>query len=181
MSKKQGEEKQEKEEQGKGIAIKIVVAFIFITLIAVATFFTYAMFFNREIFQDVTVEIGTSIPDKTAFLVEEEYVNEAELLTDLSNIDINKIGDYEVELSYKDKVDTVMLHLVDTTKPEVVFQDVFKNIDYEINPEDFVKEMTDLSEMTVELEDIPDISEYGEYKVNVLVKDSSRKYNLWRM
>lgn len=92
------------------------------------------------LFQDVTIEIGTNMPEKKFFLIDEKYSEETELITDLSTIDINKVGDYEVELAYKGRKQNVQLHLVDTTKPEVVFQDVFKNIDYEINPQDFVKD-----------------------------------------
>lgn len=169
---KEKAEKHKTEKKSKGIAIKLVVIFILLLLIGVGAYFVYITFFNTK-FQDVTVEIGTNIPEKNNFLIDEKYAEEAELITDLSTIDINKVGDYDVELSYKGRNQTVQLHLVDTTKPEAVFQDVFKNVDYEINPEDFVKEMSDLSELTVELENTPDISEYGEYKVNVLVRDSS--------
>ena len=59
----------------------------------------------------------------------------------------------------------------DTTPPAVEFQDLFKYLDYEINPNDFIVNKSDLSEMTVELGETYEITEFGTYKVNVIVKD----------
>lgn len=72
---------------------------------------------------------------------------------------------------YKQKERTVKLSLVDTTAPQVKFQNVTKYIGYEINAEDFIIEKTDLSEMYVEVLNIPEITEFGNYPVTVVVKD----------
>lgn len=158
-----------KKKSNKPAIIILAVAIIYL-IISVSLMIL--MVFGKK-FKDISVEIGTNLPDKSQFVVKEKYVENAEIITDLSNIDINKVGSYEVQLAHKGTVQRVMLHLVDTTKPEVTFKDVFKNVDYEINPKDFVEKMSDLSELTVELESIPDISEYGEYPVKVIVRDES--------
>lgn len=72
---------------------------------------------------------------------------------------------------YKQKEKTVKLSLVDTTAPQVKFQNVTKYIGYEINGEDFIIEKTDLSEMHVEVLNVPEITEFGNYPVTVVVKD----------
>lgn len=72
---------------------------------------------------------------------------------------------------YKQKERTVKLSLVDTTAPQVKFQDITKYIGYEINGEDFVVEKKDLSPMYVEVANIPEITEFGNYPVTVIVKD----------
>lgn len=72
---------------------------------------------------------------------------------------------------YKKKERTVKLHLVDTTPPQVKFQDITRYIGYEINGEDFIIEKSDLSQMYVELANIPEIVEFGNYPVTVIVKD----------
>ena len=64
-----------------------------------------------------------------------------------------------------------MLYMQDTTPPAVEFQDLFKYLDYEINPNDFIINKSDLSEMTVELGETYEITEFGTNKVNVIVKD----------
>ncbi len=72
---------------------------------------------------------------------------------------------------YKQKQRTVKLHLVDTTAPQVKFQDITRYIGYEINGEDFIIEKSDLSQMNVEVANIPEITEFGNYTVTVMVKD----------
>lgn len=72
---------------------------------------------------------------------------------------------------YKQKEKTVKLSLVDTTAPQVKFQNVTKYIGYEINGEDFIIEKTDLSGMHVEVLNVPEITEFGNYPVIVVVKD----------
>lgn len=72
---------------------------------------------------------------------------------------------------YKQKEKTVKLHLVDTTPPQVKFKDITRYIGYEINGEDFIIEKSDLSPMNVEVTNIPEITELGNYTVTVIVKD----------
>lgn len=72
---------------------------------------------------------------------------------------------------YKQKERTVKLSLVDTTAPQVKFQDITKYIGYEINGEDFIVEKKDLSPMYVEVANIPEITEFGNYPVTIIVKD----------
>ena len=55
---------------------------------------------------------------------------------------------------YKQKEITVKLHLVDTTAPQVKFQDITRYIGYEIKGEDFIVEKSDLSQMNVEVANI---------------------------
>lgn len=132
------------------------------------------VFLNEPKFKNLTIEIGTTLPQKKDFINSKRIIeNDVQILTDMSNIDINKVGCYDIEILYKDKKKIVKINLVDTTKPEVTFQDVFKNINYEINPNDFIKEMKDMSELTVKAENIPEINKYGEYPITIIVEDAS--------
>ena len=107
------------------------------------------------------------------FLVSQMYKNKAEFVTDISQIDLNTVGEKEIVISYNGKEQTVKLNIVDTTPPKVTFQDLKKYTDYEINAEDFIIEKTDLSEMTVTVLEKPeDISNYGDYKIKISVKDA---------
>ena len=132
------------------------------------------VFLNEPKFKNLTIEIGTTLPQKKDFINSKRIIeNDVQILTDMSNIDINKVGCYDIEILYKNKKKIVKMNLVDTTKPEVTFQDVFKNINYEINPNDFIKEMKDMSELTVKAENIPEINKYGEYPITIIVEDAS--------
>jgi len=124
-------------------------------------------------FQDATIEIGTreeiTVKD---FLKNEKYIEESEIVTDWKEIDFAKVGEHDITLRYQEKEETVHLDLVDTTPPEVTFQDIVRYKDYEINAEDFIVEKSDLSEMTVEVVNPPEITEFKNYPVMVVVKDA---------
>lgn len=125
-------------------------------------------------FQDTTIEIGTrkEISAKD-FLKNEKYIEESEIVTDWKEIDLAKVGQYDITLRYQEKEETVQLNLVDTIPPEVTFQDIVRYKDYEINAEDFIVEKSDLSEMTVEVVNAPEITGFANYPVTVVVKDAS--------
>lgn len=125
-------------------------------------------------FQDTTIEIGTrkEISAKD-FLKNEKYIEESEIVTDWKEIDLAKVGQYDITLRHQEKEETVQLNLVDTTPPEVTFQDIVRYKDYEINAEDFIVEKSDLSEMTVEVVNAPEITGFANYPVTVVVKDAS--------
>ena len=122
-------------------------------------------------FKDVTLELGIEELKVQDFVTDESFAKDAKFLTDISTIDLKQIGTYEIELQYKDEKQKVKLTISDTTAPTVEFQDLEKYIDYQINPEDFIKSKSDLSEMTVSLASPVQISDYGTYDVTVNVKD----------
>lgn len=72
---------------------------------------------------------------------------------------------------YKQKQITVKLYLVDTTAPQVKFQDITRYIGYEIQAQDFIVEKSDLSPMYLEVVNTPQITEFGNYPVTIVVKD----------
>lgn len=125
-------------------------------------------------FQDATMEIGTreEISAKD-FLKNEKYMEESEIVTDWKEIDFAKVGEHEITLRHQEKEEKVHLNLVDTTPPEVTFQDIVRYKDYEINAEDFIVEKSDLSEMTVEVVNPPEITGFANYPVTICVKDAS--------
>ena len=159
----------DKSHNNKKIKKIICVTIIAIILIAVGIF-VYLMF--RPKFKDAKIELGTKEINIDMFLVNSMYKNNAEIVTDISQVDLNKVGEQEIVLSYNGKEQTVVLSIVDTTPPKVTFQDLKKYTDYEINAEDFIVEKTDLSEMIVTILEKPeDISNYGDYKIKISVKD----------
>lgn len=72
---------------------------------------------------------------------------------------------------YKQKPITVKLYLVDTTAPQVKFKDITRYIGYEIQAEDFIIEKSDLSPMHTEVVNTPQITDFGNYPVTIVVKD----------
>ena len=150
--------------------IGIIIILVALIELAYGGYMLYEKY--RPKFKNTDIEIGTKeqIVMKD-FLIDDKYEENSTLITDLSEINLSKVGEYTVKLSHDNREEEVILKLVDTTAPEVNFQDVTKYIDYKINGEDFVKEKTDLSSMTVEVVDAPEITSFGDYDVKVVVKD----------
>ncbi len=159
----------EKVKKRKKKVIIIILICLIILIIAVISFFVYKMLSRK--FKDVTLELGIEELKVQDFVTDESFAKDAKFLTDISTIDLKQIGTYEIELQYKDEKQKVKLTISDTTAPTVEFQDLEKYIDYQINPEDFIKSKSDLSEMTVSLASPVQISDYGTYDVTVNVKD----------
>jgi len=166
------EEKVETKKEHKKLQ-KILIFIIYI--LALITFILDIYYIYTKLipkFKDTQIEIGTkeaiTIKD---FVTNEKYIENSRIITDMSTIDLNKVGEHNIELMYKQKQYKIKMNLVDTTPPEVKFQDITKYIGYEIKGEDFILEKNDLSTMYVEVEQIPQITEFGKYPVTVIVKD----------
>ena len=166
------ENKAKKEKNGKAkIIIKILIVFVIIAVLAIGAYFAYLKFGKK--FKDVNIELGTETVELSQFVLDEKYLDGAKFITDMSTIDLTKVGSHEIELSYDDVTQKVMLNIVDTVAPEVEFQDLDKYLDYELVADDFIKSKKDLSEMTTSIIDPPEITGIGIYEINVEVKDSS--------
>ena len=174
-------EKKEKKEKivkdknlkkGKKNKIIIICITIFVILIfGMISYFLYWKFGPK--FKDVNVELGTQEITLDQFLAKESYKDKSKFITDISTLDLSKLGSYEIELEYDGLTQKVTLNVVDTTPPEVEFKDISKYLDYEIKADDFIKSKKDLSEMTTSVINPPEINGIGTYQVNVEVKDSS--------
>ena len=163
---------EEKKKKGSANWIYGIIAVVMVGELVYGGVLLYGKYGPK--FQDATVEIGTreEISAKD-FLKNEKYLEEAEIVTDWKEINFGKVGEYAITLRHQEKEETVQLNLVDTTPPEVTFQDIVRYKDYEINADDFIVEKSDLSEMTVEVANVPEITEFTNYPVMVVVKDAS--------
>lgn len=152
-----------KSKSGSTILMLIVVVFAVVFL----------FFIFRPKYKDVTIEAGSKSVDVNKFVVASSYKSKTKLITDISKLDLDKVGSYNIVLAYDGKEETVKLNIEDTTSPEVEFQNVGKLVGYEINPEDFVKSVKDYSSYEVTAIKIPEIDEnkYATYDVKIRVED----------
>lgn len=149
---------------------KKILAVVFTILLIIIGIFAYLAI--RPKFKDINVELGTTELNIDMFLVSKIYKSKAVAITDLSQIDLSQVGETEILLSFLGKEQTVKLKIEDTTAPQVKFQDLIKSLGYQINPEDFILEKSDFSEMQVELIDPPEITEYADYNIKIRVVDT---------
>ena len=139
-------------------------------LVVILGIISFVMFRNK--FKDGVIEFGTQEVSVDDFLISSIYKKKSSIVRGLENVDFSKVGEYDVTLKYKKKEQNVKLKIVDTTPPVVRFQNITQYTNYEINGEDFILSIDDLSptEVSYEAQDV-DTSKYKDYTVKVKVKD----------
>ena len=155
---------------------KVTIALAAVLVLAGAAVGIYAgWLYNQPKFQDVTVELGTETVSLKAFMTEYAKGNKVGFVTDPNTIDLNLLGDQTLVLCHGNKQETVMLHVVDTTAPEVIFRDVHADLGDDLQPEDFVESASDLSgQVSVAfVEPLTQPESYGEATAELVVTDSS--------
>lgn len=150
---------------------KIVVIAVVVVLILAILAIVLFNIFSKKVKDQVQLELGTQEIKIQDFLTDEKYAENAEFVTDISQIDLNKVATYEITIKLNNKEYTSILDVKDTTAPQVKFQDVDGYTDYQINPEDFIAEKTDASNMEVSLGNEVTINGFGEYHPLIIVKD----------
>lgn len=161
-------ESQKTKKSKKAIIISILI--LVILIISITAFVLYSIF-SKKVKDRVQLELGSSEIKIEAFLTDESYAKNAEFVTDISQIDLNTVGTHEITIKLNDKEYKSVLEIKDTTAPQVKFQDVDGYTDYQINPEDFILEKTDASNMEVSLGNEVQIDGFGEYHPLIVVKD----------
>ena len=162
--------KEEKPKKSKKNIILIVLGII-LFLILLCTILFFILFGLKE---SVTLEAGIKEIKISDFYKHDKVIYETKFITDVKKIDLKKVSSYNIKLKVGKKTKTIKLKIVDTTKPKVKFKDYYANIDYQINPEDFIESVSDVSETKVEVLNNIVINGYNDYKVKVQVSD---KYN----
>ena len=148
----------------------VVIAVVVVLILAILAIILFNIF-SKKVKDHVQLELGTQEIKIQDFLTDEKYAENAEFVTDISQIDLNKVATYEITIKLNDKEYTSILDVKDTTAPQVKFQDVDGYTDYQINPEDFIAEKTDASNMEVSLGNEVTINGFGEYHPLIIVKD----------
>ena len=148
----------------------VVIAAVVVLILAILAIILFNIF-SKKVKDHVQLELGTQEIKIQDFLTDEKYAENAEFVTDISQIDLSKVATYEIIIKLNDKEYTSTLDIKDTTAPQVKFQDVDGYTDYQINPEDFIAEKTDASNMEVSLGNEVTINGFGEYHPLIIVKD----------
>lgn len=149
------------------IIIISIISIIVISCLAIILF----NIFRPKIKNTVQIELGTQEIKIQDFLTEEKDAENAEFITDISQIDLSKVGTHEITIKLNNKEYKSVLEIKDTTAPEVKFQDVCAYLDYQINPEDFIVEKNDKSNMEVFIGNEITINGFGDYHPIIIVKD----------
>ena len=148
---------------------------LFLALIISVTVACYWCWYDQQIkFHNVQVELGVEKLELEQFLTEHAVAERCRFVTDISTIDLSFAGDHDIVLAQGDREETVKLTVTDTVAPIVVFQDLLLKAGEVPQASDFVSSIDELSNTTVDfLRGFPEISDYQDKNVSVIVKDAS--------
>lgn len=153
----------------------LLIGLIALVLIIIIAFFLYINVGKQKL----KLEVNSNYDLYT--LLNEKNVSNIEIVN--SNIDMNKLGNYEIELkivyaSGKEKNKKLEVEVVDTTKPIFSGNDNIELIiDEEFNPLEYVKAIDnydgDISDKITILSNTTNTKVEGKYKVTFSVVDSN--------
>lgn len=149
---------------------RVIINFIVLfAVIGVAAAFFLSK--SSKVNESVIVEAGKTALDISQFVKDKKY--EGTFVTDLSAIDMNKPGVHEIQIQIGKKVYTSKLEIKDTTAPtaEVVNQVV--SVNEEKKADDFVKNISDVSDVKVSFKEQPDFAKAGTQDVFIVLEDIS--------
>lgn len=131
-------------------------------------------------FQDVTIELGDSLPPVEAFLTSFTDPEKARLVTPEEDVDLTKVGQQELVFSYGDKTQTVILTIHDNMDPSVKFQDVTIELGSALPPvEAFLTAAADPAQVTMVTPEADiDLTQAGQQEIVFSYGDKTRSVTL---
>lgn len=150
----------------KGLIICVLAGVVILAVvIGISTLYL------SKLHSSVTVEAGTSTLQVSQFIKKEG--NSGTFITDISALDLEKPGNYTVEIQVGKKIYSSSLHVVDTIAPvaDPVHHEIWQND--ELSAEQFVADIVDVTEVTVTYKEEPDFSKAGFQEVTVVLEDTS--------
>lgn len=170
-------------QQKKKTKVRIVIRNIFIGAIALLfLLFLFAVYYVKcvlpEIKPELTLEVGSSKPVLTDFF-SKEYNNKYDLIHLVSGIDsgldMTEVSDHTVVIEVIGKEYTSILHVVDTVAPTATTKDqTHFNLDAPLKAEDFIEEITDMTQTEVEYVSTPDFEHAGTSEVAIRLTDQGK-------
>ena len=149
----------------------------FVVVLLALGLFIYQKFVKQQLHfkDDLTVEINGKF-DPLSYISEVENGSIKEVTCQSKNLNIKKLGEYEITYTYKDRDYEAVIQVVDTTKPE------FKGLDdltVSLNTTPDLKAGVEVSDNSLEKIQYKmdskklDTSKEGTYEVTYSAKDSS--------
>lgn len=156
---------------------KNIVIVSFVVVLLALGLFIYQKFVKQQLHfkDDLTVEINGKF-DPLSYISEVENGSIKEVTCQSKNLNIKKLGEYEITYTYKDRDYEAVIQVVDTTKPE------FKGLDdltVSLNTTPDLKAGVEVSDNSLEKIQYKidskklDTSKEGTYEVTYSAKDSS--------
>lgn len=123
-----------------------------------------------------TAELGSKSISQERFI--KEGRKNVLLVTDLSAISLDKLGEHQVEFLYKGKTYFSTLKVVDTTAPTATAVERTIYNDETLIAGDFVTDIVDETDVVVAFYDTPNFTRVGEQEVTIRLTDTSGNLGL---
>ena len=126
--------------------------------------------FISQVVSELTVEAGNAPPKLEDFVIEGEN---ARFVTNVSRYDYNVPADRIVRLKVDGADYSAVMHIVDTVAPEVEIQDVQGFTLVPRSVDEFILSVDDVTPVTYDYVEEPDVTLAGEQTIEIRVVDSS--------
>ncbi|MDD3028382.1 MAG: hypothetical protein PHI41_10110 [Erysipelotrichaceae bacterium] len=170
--------------------VKVAVAILMLAAVGIGTYSwnagnkDYLVIPEQEVVK--AVELGNPVSTNVLDYIEQQGLSEKRI-TDISansTVEVNTptdkeypdLGEYTVTINYQDEHETVLVNVVDTTKPSVKVGEITLDFGTDVSKFDFNKYVTvdDLSKTTTTFDYSGiDTGKAGKYTLKVSVKDTS--------
>jgi hypothetical protein len=150
--------------------INIMAVIICIVALSSISFLAY-MIFRPKVVSAVTIQAGSRMIRVEDFLRNKN--TEGRFITDVNLIDLNQPATHELEIQVGNKVYTSQLINLDTEPPKGTPIDVLVLKGEDIEPEMFVKDIQDSTEVTVKFVRKPNTKRKGKHNVEIEMTDTS--------
>ncbi len=127
--------------------------------------------------KELKLELGSMLSREIEDYATISGYNKEECSLDLNNINMEKVSTYKFSVTCDKETKEGLVIVDDSTKPEVVTQDLILVPNSQVNPEDFIEECIDASLCTYEFESPIDTSTVGEQTVTIIVSDEYNNKN----
>ena len=155
---------------------RILAVILTLAVVAAAAAGAYSYWLEEQPkFQDVTVELGTDVVKIEQFLTEYADPGKVTVVSDVSQIDLNRAGDTQLVFRHGKTEETVVLHVVDTTNPTAAFvTELTVPVDYVFDVRDFVTNVDEFSNTEIAFLGSAAVPvDYSDITVTVEVTDAS--------
>ena len=150
--------------------IKILIAIFLLSIIGIS------IAFNNPLKEEVTIEVGESMPSVDQFLL--DSTKKAEFITNINKIDTTVKDNYIIEIKVGLFTKETNLRINDSIPPvgKAVNHDIWYDERLEIG--DFVTDINDMTFVNLEYENEPDYNTIGKQSVSILLIDegNNRSY-----
>lgn len=148
---------------------RIIISLLILELSVIVGLLLY-IYFRPAVADNLVLEAGSRLPDIKEFLIHKN--SNGSFITDMSQIDVSKPGNYDIKLKVGLRTYTSRLQIIDSVPPQAQVKDLIILKGDKVEARDFISEIADATEVAVTYQEIPDTAVPGEKEVSILLTDS---------